>query len=89
MNCDVIMKATQVDGIYDSDPNKTKGARRYDKISYEDVITKNLSVMDASSIALARDNNLPIIVFSQHDEDALQKAVRGLGKFTVVGKKDN
>ena len=88
MNCDVIMKATQVDGIYDADPNKAKGARRYDKISYEDVITKNLSVMDASSIALARDNNLPIIVFSQHDEDALQKAVRGLGKFTVVCKKD-
>jgi len=89
MNCDVIMKATQVDGIYDADPNKSKGAKRYDKISYEDVITKNLSVMDASSIALARDNNLPIIVFSQHDEDALQKAVRGLGKFTVVCKKDN
>ena len=89
MNCDVIMKATQVDGIYDADPNKTKDARRYDKISYEDVITKNLSVMDASSIALARDNNLPIIVFSQHDEDALQKAVRGLGKFTIVGKKNN
>ena len=88
MNCDVIMKATQVDGIYDADPNKAKGASRYDKISYEDVITKNLSVMDASSIALARDNNLPIIVFSQHDEDALQKAVRGLGKFTVVCKKD-
>jgi len=88
MNCDVIMKATQVDGIYDADPNKTKDARRYDKISYEDVITKNLSVMDASSIALARDNNLPIIVFSQHDEDALQKAVRGLGKFTVVCQKD-
>ena len=89
MNCDVIMKATQVDGIYDADPNKNKGAKRYDKISYEDVITKNLSVMDASSIALARDNNLPIIVFSQHDEDALQKAVRGLGKFTVVCKKNN
>jgi len=89
MECDVIMKATQVDGIYDSDPKKNQNAKRYDRISYEDVITKNLSVMDSSSIALARDNNLPIVVFSQHDNDALQNAVRGIGKFTVVCKKEN
>ena len=86
MNCDVIMKATQVDGIYDSDPKKNKDAKRYDEVSYEDVITKNLQVMDASAIALARDNHLPILVFSQHEEKALQRAVLGQGRFTLVDK---
>ncbi len=86
MNCDIIMKATQVDGVYDSDPKKNKAAKRYDEISYEDVITKNLQVMDASAIALARDNHLPILVFSQHEERALQRAVLGQGRFTLVDK---
>jgi uridylate kinase len=86
MNCDVIMKATQVDGIYDSDPKKNKDAKRFDEVSYEDVITKNLQIMDASAIALARDNRLPILVFSQHEERALQKAVLGQGKYTLVDK---
>ena len=75
MNCDVIMKATQVDGVYDADPKKVANAKRLDKIAYEEVLTKNLKVMDASAVALARDNNLPIIVFSQHEEKALLKAV--------------
>lgn len=86
MNCDVIMKATQVDGIYDSDPRKNKNAKRFDEVSYEDVITKKLQVMDASAIALARDNRLPILVFSQHEEKALQRAVLGQGRFTLVDK---
>ncbi len=88
MNCDVIMKATQVDGVYDADPKKVTTAKRLDKISYEDVLAKNLKVMDSSAVALARDNNLQILVFSQHEKDALQKAVRGQGKFTLVGKKE-
>lgn len=86
MNCDVIMKATQVDGIYDADPKKVKDAKRYDEVSYEDVLAKNLQVMDSSAIALARDNNMPIVVFSQHEPKALQQAIRGEGKFTLVGK---
>lgn len=87
MNCDIIMKATQVDGVYDSDPCSNKDAKRYDKIAYEDVLAKNLGVMDASAVALARDNKLPILVFSQHEKDALQKIIRGEGKFTIVGKR--
>ncbi|MBR7159301.1 MAG: UMP kinase [Alphaproteobacteria bacterium] len=88
MNCDVIMKATQVDGVYDADPKKVADAKRLDKVTYEDVLAKNLKVMDASAVALARDNNLSILVFSQHEKDALQKAVRGQGKFTLVGKRE-
>ncbi len=88
MNCDVIMKATQVDGVYDADPKKVANAKRLDKIAYEEVLTKNLKVMDASAVALARDNNLPIIVFSQHEEKALLKALKAQGKFTLVGKRE-
>lgn len=88
MNCDVIMKATQVDGVYDADPKKVSNAKRLDKIAYEEVLTKNLKVMDASAVALARDNNLPIIVFSQHEEKALLKALKAQGKFTLVGKRE-
>ncbi len=88
MNCDVIMKATQVDGVYDADPKKVANAKRLDKIAYEEVLTKNLKVMDASAVALARDNNLPIIVFSQHEEKALLKALKAQGKFTLVSKRE-
>ncbi len=64
MSCEAIFKGTKVDGVYDKDPNKHADAKRYDTVSYDDVLAKRLGVMDASAIALARDNNLPIIVFS-------------------------
>jgi uridylate kinase len=84
MRCDAIFKGTQVDGIYDSDPRTNPEARRYDRVSYDTVLVKNLKVMDASAIALARDNGLPIIVFSLDEPNGLVGIVQGKGRFTVV-----
>lgn len=84
MSCEVIFKGTQVDGIYDSDPRSNPDARRYDRISYDMVLQRNLKVMDAAAIALARDNNLPIIVFSLGAPGGLAEVLSGKGKFTIV-----
>jgi uridylate kinase len=84
MSCEVIFKGTQVDGVYDSDPKRNPDARRYDRVSYDLVLQKNLKVMDASAIALARDNGLPIIVFSLDEPNGLAGIVQGMGRFTVV-----
>jgi uridylate kinase len=84
MACEAIFKGTQVDGIYDSDPRANSAARRYERISYDEVLQKNLKVMDASAIALARDNRLPIIVFSLDDPMGLAGVVSGQGRFTIV-----
>jgi len=85
MSCQAIYKGTQVDGVYDSDPRENPDAVRYEKVSYDVVLQKNLGVMDASAIALARDNNLPIIVFSLDDTNGMAGIVGGRGKFTIVG----
>lgn len=82
--CDALFKATQVDGVYDSDPKKNANAKRYEVISYEDVITKNLKVMDMTAISMARENNLPIIVFKQENENSLINVLSGKGNFTVI-----
>jgi uridylate kinase len=87
MSCDAIFKGTQVDGIYDKDPNKFDNAKRYDNVSFDEVLQKNLKVMDASAIALARDNNLPIIVFSLSEKGGFKGIMCGEGTFTVVGNK--
>jgi uridylate kinase len=84
MSCEAIFKGTQVDGVYDSDPKRNPDARRYDRISYDAVLAKNLKVMDASAIALARDNGLPIIVFALDEPSGLAGVVQGRGRFTVV-----
>ena len=86
MNCDALFKGTQVDGVYDDDPITNKMAKRYDKISYKDVLTKDLKVMDASSISLARENNIPVVVFSIHSQGAFLDAVLGRGQFTYIGE---
>ena len=67
MECDALLKGTQVDGVYDSDPKTNKDAKRYDKLSYHKVLTDDLRVMDASAVTLMRENNIPIIVFSLAD----------------------
>ena len=85
MNCDALFKGTQVDGVYDDDPLTNKSAKRYEKISYKDVLTKDLKVMDASSISLARENNIPVVVFSIHSQGAFLGAVSGRGQFTYIG----
>ncbi len=85
MNCDAIFKGTNVDGVYDSDPNMNPAAVRYETISYDEVLTKNLRVMDASAIALARDNDLPIVVFSLQQPGAMTDVLFGAGLYTQVG----
>jgi uridylate kinase len=84
MSCDAIFKGTQVDGVYDSDPKKNPDAKRYGRVSYDIVLQKNLKVMDASAIALARDNGLPIIVFALDEPCGLAGIVQGKGRFTIV-----
>lgn len=84
MMCDAIFKATKVDGIYDMDPVKNPEAVRYDKLSYQDVLTKRLNVMDATAIALARENNMPIIVFSMERSGAITEIITGNGVHTIV-----
>ncbi len=84
MGCDGIFKGTQVDGVYSADPKLDKTAIRYDKIKYIDVLKQDLRVMDQTAITLAKDNKLPIIVFSIKEENALQQVVQGSGKFTII-----
>ena len=86
MKCEAIFKGTKVDGIYDKDPKKHSDAIKYDAISYDEVLQKRLGVMDASSIALARDNNLPIVVFSLDEEGGFSRILSGKGSFTIVGE---
>ena len=83
-NCDVLFKATQVDGVYDCDPVKNPNAKKYDSITYSDVIAKELKVMDITAISMARDNKLPIIVFKQEDETSLTNALNGKGSYTII-----
>lgn len=82
--CDAIFKGTQVDGVYSADPMKDKNAKRYDKISYNEAIHKDLRVMDPTALTLARDNNIKIIVFKLDEKDSFINVVNGKGKFTVI-----
>ncbi|MDA0361808.1 MAG: UMP kinase [Proteobacteria bacterium] len=84
MRCEAIFKGTKVNGVYDKDPKKFSDAVRYMNISYDEVLQKRLEVMDASAIALARDNNLPIIVFSLDEEGGFKGILAGTGACTVV-----
>lgn len=84
MSCEAIFKGTQVDGVYDRDPNAARDAKRYDHVSYDEVLQKNLRVMDASAVALARDNSKPIIVFSLDEPDGFAGILQGNGNYTTV-----
>ena len=84
MNCEAIFKGTKVDGVYDKDPMQHDDAVRFDDISYDDVLAKHLKVMDASAIALARDNSLPIIVFSLDEPGGFRSILDGSGTCTTV-----
>jgi len=85
LRCDVLLKATKVDGVYSDDPEKNPGAERFDRISYDDVISKNLRVMDTAAFALARDNHLPIIVYALSTSDRLKDVLEGNARSTRVG----
>lgn len=84
MTCEAIFKGTKVDGVYDKDPKKHADAKRYTEVSYDEVLQKNLGVMDASAIALARDNRLPIIVFSLDEPGGFRTILEGRGTYTRV-----
>lgn len=84
MGCDALFKGTKVDGVYSADPHKDPSATHYDTLSYMDVLTKDLKVMDATAISLARENHIPIVVFSVLEAGNFAKVVRGEGKFTIV-----
>jgi len=84
MGCDAAFKATNVDGVYSADPKKDPNARRFDRLSYKEAIDRNLKVMDATAFALARENLMPIIVFSIAPADAIESVLRGTGRATVV-----
>jgi uridylate kinase len=85
VNADVLMKATKVDGVYDCDPVLNKNAVMYKKISYIDILTKNIKVMDATAITLCRDNNLPMVVFSMQKKGNIRRAICGEKIGTYVG----
>jgi uridylate kinase len=84
MGCDAIVKATQVDGVYDADPETTPEARRYDRLSYDEVLNKDLRIMDGAAIALARDNRIPIIVCSIKEQGGLAAVLQGKGSSTTI-----
>ena len=84
MGCNALLKGTQVDGVYSADPKKVPGAQRYEQLTFQDVLSRDLRVMDTSSVALARDSGIPIIVFSIHSPGAFASAVCGTGTFTIV-----
>lgn len=84
MGCDAVVKATQVDGVYSADPKKDPAAVRYDHLTYDDVLQRNLKVMDGAAIALARDNDLPVIVFSIEQSGNILSLLHGTARMTLV-----
>ncbi len=84
MNCQALLKGTQVDGVYDSDPKNNPKAKRYDTLSYQKVLSDDLRVMDSSAIALMRDNKIPIIVFSLHEKGGFDSVMQGMGTCTTI-----
>ncbi|MFZ3234020.1 MAG: UMP kinase [Stellaceae bacterium] len=84
MGCDALLKATKVDGVYDADPIRVPDAARFDRLDYREVLARDLRVMDASAIALARENNIPILVFSIFEGGGFARVVRGDGRYTII-----
>jgi uridylate kinase len=84
MGCDALLKATKVDGVYDADPNRVPDARRFDRLGYLDVLSRDLQVMDAPAISLARENRIPILVFSIFQSGGFAEVVQGKGRFTII-----
>ena len=84
IGADVLFKGTQVDGIYSADPKKDPAATRFDSITHTEVLQRGLSVMDTAAIALARENHIPIIVYSIHEKGGLGEILRGDGRYTIV-----
>jgi uridylate kinase len=84
MSCDAVLKATDVDGVYTADPKRDPTAKRYDRLDHKEALDRNLKIMDATAFALARENCMPIIVFSIRERGAIETVLRGKGHFTTV-----
>jgi uridylate kinase len=84
MECDALLKATKVDGVYSADPHKERDAQRFERLSYLDVLSRDLQVMDAAAISLARENGIPILVFSIQNDGGFADVVKGQGRFTII-----
>jgi uridylate kinase len=84
MNCEAMLKGTQVDGVYTADPKKDPNAKRFETLSYHEVLSRDLQVMDASAVSLSRENKIPIIVFSIHTSGQLAAVLRGDGRCTII-----
>jgi len=84
MKCDILFKATKVDGIYDKDPKVNKNAKKLYDLNYDYVINNNLKIMDTASISLAKENKIPILVFSILEKDSLTKIIEGKGSYTII-----
>jgi uridylate kinase len=81
-----LLKGTSVDGVYAEDPKKNPKAQRFDKITFNDILARDLRIMDPAAIALARDNGIPVIVFSIREPGAVLQVLKGAGRFTIVTK---
>jgi uridylate kinase len=88
MGCDALLKGTQVDGVYSADPRKNPAAERYATLTYLDMLARDLAVMDAAAISLARENRLPIIVFNIHEPGSFTAVMKGEGRFTTVTEQE-
>jgi len=85
IGAEAVLKATDVDGVYSADPKKDRNAERYDRLTHQEAIERNLKVMDTTAFALARENRMPIIVFSIREKEAIAAVLRGKGRATIVG----
>ena len=88
MGCDALLKATKVDGVYDADPHRVPDAKRFDRLTYHDVLARDLQVMDAAAVSLARENRIPILVFSIFENGGFAEVVQGKGRFTIVDDRE-
>ncbi|HAY06149.1 MAG TPA: UMP kinase [Hyphomonas sp.] len=86
MGCDALLKGTQVDGVYTADPKLDANATRYNEVAYDELLIKNLRVMDPSAVSLMRDNNIPVVVFSLKEEGSLLNVLYGRGTSTTISK---
>jgi uridylate kinase len=86
MGCDALLKGTSVDGVYDADPKKVPSAKRYEKVTFTEILAKDLRIMDPAAITLARDNGIPVVVFSIRTPGAVFDVITGGGRFTIVTK---
>ncbi len=88
MGCDALLKGTKVDGVYDADPVEVKGAKRFERLTYRQVLAEDLGVMDHAAISLARENHIPVLVFSIYEPGAFAEVLHGKGKFTMINGED-